>query len=605
MSLRSFWLTAVCILIVVLAPRAHGSASPDARQPRRVLVLLDLSGSMEKASDGRVSRFVALSREVQRTLESLNQQQQAAGLRTPCFQVEVWGFYSKQLEAGPWSADRCEASSEARFVPMTGGGGRELSYEEALRERERLADVRRSAGLLETVRPSPRRDTPLMQALTFGQERLKPWSEQSPILVLVTDGQPDCFVAGEDRIRPDAPLQPELKARRSELVQRFTGRWDALQGAPSPEGGISNVVLVAPLSAEAFPGGSREDLGPNECLLEEGGSRCGAGGSLGALLWELGSCAYKDCTDEPPLPARVGVCAQMTWRCVNGRWQREQLEACAASPLYEKEERTCDGLDNDCDGQTDEAPCFPACRQEVAFADVAAVGRAGRWHCSGIFVHPSAVLTARHCLPAEAVLVGDAIERPEAILPVRSAEPYPSAEVDVALLVLEQPREVPLHPRRGARDNSPPGSVLSHVGFGSSNPSGQSGFGVKRELLLDAQGWGCTPERSLREGCDVRHELRLAGSPGRDTCSGDSGGALFEFIPASPLCIERSYCREPESFPRFGMVRRLVGSTSRSLAGAGARCGQGGIYTRMDVIEPWLEARLEELGSASAPAIRR
>ncbi|MBU1900042.1 putative metal-binding motif-containing protein, partial [Myxococcota bacterium] len=61
----------------------------------------------------------------------------------------------------------------------------------------------------------------------------------------------------------------------------------------------------------------------------------------------------------PRCAAQAGVCANATQRCVGGAWA-----ACAPQDFgarYEAEEVSCDGLDNDCDGEIDEAcDCRPS-----------------------------------------------------------------------------------------------------------------------------------------------------------------------------------------------------------------------------------------------------
>jgi hypothetical protein len=246
----------------------------------------------------------------------------------------------------------------------------------------------------------------------------------------------------------------------------------------------------------------------------------------------------------------------------------------------------CDGKDNDCDRLVDEPPCRVCEAAPSGFPEVVAVGRRGHYWCSGVVVSPYAVLTARHCLPADTVLFGESIhgaaELRRAIRVHLPTEP----QADVAVLELESSLEVRAPPRRLAGDDSPPASALSHVGFGASTPHGALGFGFKHTLGLDGRGWGCDREHALEMGCDPGFEMFVPGSPGRDTCQGDSGGALYEFVPQVPACVD-------EVSRMRGFRRRLIGLTSRTVSRATVACGQGGIYTRFDQLAPWLEPLLE------------
>jgi hypothetical protein len=58
--------------------------------------------------------------------------------------------------------------------------------------------------------------------------------------------------------------------------------------------------------------------------------------------------AIDDDIEDRPCPLTLGVCAGAEQHCVDGSWT-----ACDYGPDYAEQER-CDGLDNDCDGDTDE-----------------------------------------------------------------------------------------------------------------------------------------------------------------------------------------------------------------------------------------------------------
>ncbi|WP_224360684.1 S1 family peptidase [Hyalangium versicolor] len=209
-----------------------------------------------------------------------------------------------------------------------------------------------------------------------------------------------------------------------------------------------------------------------------------------------------------------------------------------------------------------------------SFLDVVAVGRDGGFHCTGVLVGPALVLTARHCLPAERVLFGVEVERPLAEVEVaREAIPEDDT-LDAAVLHLAQPIDA-VTPRswRRSTDAAPPRAFVMLMGFGSNEPSGQSGAGRKRKALVPVAGWGCEGSRVRWSGCDPRQEMVIPGSRGRDTCDGDSGGPVFE--------------------PHEG-TWQLLALVSRPIAATRTRCGEGGVYVRVDRLADWLEAQLAE-----------
>lgn len=219
------------------------------------------------------------------------------------------------------------------------------------------------------------------------------------------------------------------------------------------------------------------------------------------------------------------------------------------------------------------------CRDECAdaFPEVVLVGTDSAYRCTGVAIGANSVLTAAHCLPATRVGVGERIGVSRS-LSVVSTHRAPGG-ADVALLRTKE-RVLPTGtapPQLGDRE---PYGPLVHVGFGASTGP----FGIKKAISVTARGWGCT-DTALREtGCEPSRELFLPGSPGHDTCSGDSGGPLYQLDGPLPPC---------------GRSRRLVGITSRSSEGATVVCGQGSISTRVDVLLPWLEALQAQEGGGS------
>jgi hypothetical protein len=81
-------------------------------------------------------------------------------------------------------------------------------------------------------------------------------------------------------------------------------------------------------------------------------------------------------------PLTHGVCAVATSQCLSGSW------ICDYGPEYEPMEASCDGLDNDCDAQTDEmCPGKPHVAAWGCQADTCAISAcAGGWaNCNGAY----------------------------------------------------------------------------------------------------------------------------------------------------------------------------------------------------------------------------
>jgi hypothetical protein len=213
-----------------------------------------------------------------------------------------------------------------------------------------------------------------------------------------------------------------------------------------------------------------------------------------------------------------------------------------------------------------------------------AVGGPNGYVCSGVVVDRSHVLTARHCLPATQVAVATEVKSATIQRAVVSVHTPPDPAVDLALLVLQEPLDVTLHPVRNRTDFEPPRGRVWLAGFGAQDPTGRLGFGTRHVTFDLAEGWGCDPAFGGLLGCHPSHELVLDGSGDRDTCSGDSGGPVFEIIRRGDMCN-----------------LRLIAITSRAVMRSTVACGQGGIYSRVDVIWPWL-SRFVTISKESANA---
>jgi len=142
--------------------------------------------------------------------------------------------------------------------------------------------------------------------------------------------------------------------------------------------------------------GTEERCGTDEGACQSGTRTCQDDGTwsecVGEILPEDETCDGRDndcdaSTDEDVTPPadvclREGVCADVDIRCQGGRW------LCVYPAGYQAgAEQACDGLDNDCDGFTDEesdlVPPPGLCPQSgVCAGGVEPVCRGGGWTCS-------------------------------------------------------------------------------------------------------------------------------------------------------------------------------------------------------------------------------
>lgn len=225
------------------------------------------------------------------------------------------------------------------------------------------------------------------------------------------------------------------------------------------------------------------------------------------------------------------------------------------------------------------------------FGDCVCVIGHGRGNniCSGVLLAPNVVLTAGHCgrefFPAE-VRVGFNQAEPDEIAKVIFIARHPlySDEVprhDLMVLIVDPPIES-IEPK----DPVSPGDLASGsaalvVGYGES-PAGFLPTGIRRvadDLVVVSEDCDTTDDQGNtdeeRYRCTAHQEFvaadRYGRSPGADACRGDSGGPL--------------YIRSAGEWKIAGIVSRSSFVDGRPPQ---RRCGEGGIYVRIDHFWDWI-----------------
>jgi secreted trypsin-like serine protease len=213
------------------------------------------------------------------------------------------------------------------------------------------------------------------------------------------------------------------------------------------------------------------------------------------------------------------------------------------------------------------------------------VGDDARWGCTGTLIAPNVVLTAGHCEVLHTrVFVGNDVEAKGRVFKVSRHVRHPRWDErfhnDVMLLILEK-KITGVKPRPMASaaliDAASDGRV---VGFGTTELSGNMGYGVKRQTDVPIVSQACTGRvnggsDSTVYGCYAGREI-VAGKPLllHDTCKGDSGGPLY-------LADARG---------RWF----LAGVTSRGTDLGTTMCGDGGLYVRVDQYRDWVTSAMKK-----------
>ncbi len=215
------------------------------------------------------------------------------------------------------------------------------------------------------------------------------------------------------------------------------------------------------------------------------------------------------------------------------------------------------------------------------FLDCVAVGNDNQFGCTGTLVAPDVVVTAGHCTSfATRVFFGSDVTKQGRTVSVKARHRHPDyrkdgKQNDLMVLVLEE-RITNIASRaiapKAAVDKARDGRV---VGFGSTDPLGSVGYGIKRQVDVPIASPACKgtiddePD-SVAYGCDAGLEF-VAGKPllAKDSCTGDSGG---------PFYIEHA----------GGWL--LAGATSRATNSAPNNCGDGGIYVRVEHYLGWIRS---------------